>query len=414
MNLFNPFRISLLVFLSCIGVISHGLPQNDKKITDPHTMNWEEILDLASGSEVNFYMWGGSSQINSWIDNIVAPRLKDIYNIKLNRFPMDAAVFINKLIAEKQASNIKHGVIDLVWINGENFRNARQADLLWGPYTDILPNFNLYVDPASVATDFGYPTEGYEAPYGRAGLVFTYDQNRLSSPPKNIDELTEWIKSNPGRFTYPQPPDFTGSAFLRILLYALNGGPEKFLAGYDEELGKQALEKLIAWLEDIKPYLWQRGNNYPRTSAALDKLFSRNEVDYSMNYNISHASSMIVNGQYPPGAQTYVMDNLALYNTHFTAIPFNAPNKTAALVLSNFLLSPEMQISKNDPANWGDFSVLSPELLPEEFSLHLAALDMGPAIISREILHRNGVPEISARYVELIEKAWDERILKVN
>ncbi|MCK5250794.1 MAG: ABC transporter substrate-binding protein, partial [Spirochaetaceae bacterium] len=195
--------------------------------TDPADMSWNEIVEAARGSEVSFYMWGGSTEINGWIDMVVARGLKSEYDITLKRVPMDASVFVNKLLAEKQADREK-GVIDLLWINGENFRNAREADLLWGPTTDKLPNFVSFVDPESAATDFGYPTEGYETPYGKSWFVFEYDTAKISGSPADFDELTAWIKANPGRFTYPQPPDFTGSAFLRLAFYHVNGGYEKF------------------------------------------------------------------------------------------------------------------------------------------------------------------------------------------
>jgi hypothetical protein len=92
----------------------------------------------------------------------------------------------------------------------------------------------------------------------------------------------------------------------------------------------------------------------------LDALFERGEVDFSMNYNVSHASNKIATGQYPDTVRTFVPEDSALFNLHFTAVPFNSPNKAGALVLSNYLLSPEIQLSKNDPANWGDLTVLDP------------------------------------------------------
>ena len=378
---------------------------------DPADMSWEEIVAAARGSEVSFYMWGGSTEINAWIDMSVADGLKESYDITLKRVPMDASVFINKLLAEKQADRDR-GVIDLLWINGENFRNAKEADLLWGPYTDRLPNFRAYVDPASAATDFGYPTDGYETPYGKAWFVFEYDSAAMAEPPGSFDELTAWIKANPGRFTYPQPPDFTGSAFLRLALYHVNGGPQKFMDGFDEDLAAEAIEPLIAWLKDIEPYLWQEGRSYPRDSAALDALFERGEIDFSMNYNISHASNKIATGQYPDTVRTFVPADSALFNLHFTAIPFNAPNKAAALVLSNYLLEPEVQLSKNDPANWGDLTVLDPSRLSDDDAAAFAALDLGPATLSLEELSAEAVPEIPAGYIEFLESAWDERVLR--
>lgn len=378
---------------------------------DPKNLRWQEIAAMAHGTEVSFAMWGGSPEINSWIDQTVSTGLKSEYGITLKRIPMDASVFVNKILAEKQAKR-ETGVLDLLWINGENFKNSKEAGILWGPYTDMLPNFTSYVDPSSVETDFGYPVEGYEAPYGKSWFVFEYDSGQLAQPPGTLDELEQWIKANPGRFTYPQPPDFTGSAFLRIVFYHVNGGPERFLGNFNEALASEAIMPLIDWLKDIEPYLWQQGNTYPRDSAALDALFERGEVDFSMNYNVAHASNKIATGQYPSTVRTFAPENSALFNHHFTAIPFNAPNKAGALILSNYLLSPAMQLSKADPANWGDISVLNPDKLNAADARAFAELDTGIATLPPEVLIPESVAEISAEYVDYIESAWDEFILK--
>ena len=401
----------LLIFLLLITAPTPINARGGEEETDPLTMEWDEIVASARGSEVSFYMWGGSTEINAWIDMQVAEGLKAEYDITLKRVPMDASVFVNKLLAEKQAGRDK-GVIDLLWINGENFRNAKEAGLLWGPYVEKLPNFAAHVDPTSAATDFGFPTDGYETPYGKAWFVFEYDTANIENPPADFDKLTTWIKANPGRFTYPQPPDFTGSAFLRLAFYHANGGYKAFIDGFDENLAERSIEPLIAWLEEIEPYLWQEGRSYPRDSAALDALFERGEVDFSMNYNVSHASNKIATGQYPDTVRTFVPKNSALFNLHFTAIPFNSPNKAGALVLSNYLLSPGIQLSKNDPANWGDLTVLDPEKLDADDAAAFAALDQGVAALSLEALTSEAVPEISSEYIEFLESAWDERILR--
>ncbi len=51
-------------------------------------------------------------------------------------------------------------------------------------------------------------------------------------------------------------------------------------------------------------------------------------------------------------------------NVHFVTIPANASASAGAKVVANFLLSPQAQIRKADPANWGDPSVLDPQTLP--------------------------------------------------
>ena len=71
--------------------------------------DWETIVADAKGSKVNFYLWGGDEGINRYIDEYIAPQLKDEYDITLKRQPMDAVEFINKLVSEKQAGQRQRG-----------------------------------------------------------------------------------------------------------------------------------------------------------------------------------------------------------------------------------------------------------------------------------------------------------------
>jgi putative spermidine/putrescine transport system substrate-binding protein len=88
-----------------------------------------------------------------------------------------------KLTDEK--SSAKSGSIDVIWINGENFYYAKKNNLLHGPFLNTLENAKKYYDlkGASATTDFGYATEGYEAPWGTAQFVFNYDSEKVKSIP---------------------------------------------------------------------------------------------------------------------------------------------------------------------------------------------------------------------------------------
>jgi putative spermidine/putrescine transport system substrate-binding protein len=368
------------------------------------------IREQARGTTVRFYMWGGSSVINSWVDGFVTDELAERYAITLERVPMDAPIFVNKLLTERQAGR-ERGNIDLVWINGENFRNAMEAGLLYGPIADMLPSFD-YVDPESVAFDFGYPVNGFEAPYGRAQFVFEYDTARFPEPPRSFEELLAWVQRNPGRFTYPQPPDFTGSAFIRQVFYAVTGGHEQYMDGYDQELFDRNAPLLWEFLNEMEPFLWQKGGTYPKDVAALDTLFARGEVDFSMSYHQAHAQNNILTGLYPGTVRTFVMENNSIFNTHFTAVPFNAPNKAGALVTADFLLSVDAQVSKNMPSNWGDFTVLDMNRLPDGQRERFENIELGPATLDLETLAQNQVPEIPSGYLEALEAGWEEHVLR--
>ncbi len=387
----------LFMMVSCGG----------KKQSSDVSSSFEEVVKKADNTTVRFVMWGGSSAINKWVDTYVTSEVKKRYNITLVRVPADASVFINKLLSEKKSGSVK-GSMDLIWINGENFKNAKEKGLLWGPVTDKLPNFKEFVDPATVMSDFGYPVEGYEVPYGRAQFVFEYDSAKVTDIPDSYAKLYEWVKRNPGKFTYPQPPDFTASAFIRQVFYVSTGGHKQYDGSFNKSLFDKNKTLWLKYLSDITPYLWNKGKNYPKDSAALDTLFTRGEVLINMTYHQADAQNRILSGRYPATIKTFVMKEGSIYNTHFTAIPFNSVNKEGAMVVADFLLSPDAQLSKNDPLNWGDFTVLDLKKLSDENRKKFAELDLGKPTLPLEILEKYAVPEISSEYVEALEKEWEK------
>lgn len=397
-----PFRICMILIL--ILIFSPWAMAQQTHLT------YDRAVEDAQGTTVNFYMWGGSATINAWVDGFVTDTVKQKYDITLNRVPMDASVFVNKLLTEKMAGKRK-GIIDLMWINGENFKNAKQADLLYGPVANRLPSVQAYVNPGDMAFDFGFPVENYEVPYGKAQFVFIYDQAKIPTPPDSFEKLKNWIKANPGQFTYPQPPDFTGSALIRQIFYAVTGGHEQYMTGFDEALYRENAPKLWAYLREIAPYLWQKGESYPKSIAALDLLFERGEVAFNISYHQAFASNKVLEGKYPKSTRTFVMTDGSIYNTHFTAIAFNAPNIAGAMVLADFLASPEAQLSKNDPKNWGDFTVLDMGKVSSETRAAFQSLDLGMATLPLEVLNRSAVPEIPAEYLSRLEMDWQKEIL---
>jgi putative spermidine/putrescine transport system substrate-binding protein len=402
------FAVSFVLILLCL-VIAAGSPREEK--IDWLSLDFKDIEKAARSTEVTFYMWGGSVVINKWVDTYVSENLRALYGIELKRVPMDASIFVNKLLTEKQAGK-ETGTIDLLWINGENFKNAMEASLLYGPFAFKLPNFIRYVDQSTVEHDFGFPVRGYEAPYGRAQFVFEYDSGKIQGPPDTYEKLFKWIKNNPGRFSYPQPPDFTGSAFIRQVFYAVTGGHEQYLKGFNIDLFRKNSAKLWESLNEIKPYLWQEGKTYPKDSATLDTLFARGEVDFNMTYHQAHAQNSIMTGMYRSTVRTLVMKDGSIYNTHFTAIPFNAPNIPGAMVTANFLLSVEAQYSKNLPENWGDFTVLDLNRISGEQRALFQSLDLGVATLPVGVLAQYGVPEIGSEYLEALEQGWEEHVLR--
>lgn len=398
--------LALILSLNLTGCSQRETPE----ALDPSTMAFEDLLLASKSTTVNFYMWGGDPRINKWVDDFVAVKVKNLYGITLNRVPMNAEDFMSKLISEKTLP-ANSGSIDLLWINGENFFTAKENNLLYGPFVNQLPNYKTYLDGTKKenSLDFGYENQGYEVPYGRAQLVFVYDSAFVKTPPKSLDELVSFIKQNPGKFTYPAPPDFTGSAFVRNVMYNKSGGSDKFMSLKPSEIAG-ATQETWQFLNDLKPYLWREGKTYPSNIAQLDTMLSDGEVWMSMTYMPLKPAGDILKGVYPKTVKTFVIEEGTISNTHFLAIPQNGKNKSGALVVANYLTGFDAQLSKLDPNNWGDLPVFDYNKLSAQEKDLINGLDLGSATLSQEILTTHRVPEIPGALVPVIEEEWMKNV----
>jgi putative spermidine/putrescine transport system substrate-binding protein len=379
------------------------------------TPAWPEIEARAKGQTVDWFMWGGFPSTNAYVNGYLAPRVKELYAITLRQVPVkDIAEIVGKLLADKQAGKAAGGEVDLMWINGENFRTAKRHGLLYGPFADLLPNQKL-VDWSrpSVRNDFGEPVEGLESPWGSAQVVMIYDSKRTPAPPNTVGALLDWARRNPGRFTYPAPPDFTGSVFVRHVFYHAAGDAAVWQQGpLDEKRFDAAAGETYRILKDLAPFLWRQGRTYPENPIRLAQLLADGEVDFAISYHPAEASKMILDGLYPQSVRTFVFEEGTIANTHFVAIPFNAADREGAMVVANFLISPEAQLKKADPAVWGDFPAIDTGRLEPDWQARFAALPRGPATLPNDVLQRHQLPEPPSEILIRLEKGWDEHVLK--
>ena len=373
-------------------------------------VNYDEITKKAEGTSVNLYGWGGDDKRNQWLDDVIIPQMKEDYDIDVNRVGMDIDEILNLMVAEKDSED---GDVDVVWINGENFENAKNNGLLFGPITQVLPNFNDYVDgeDEGIKYDFGEPVENMEAPYGGAQFVFMYDSSKIDNPPKNAEELLELAKANPGMISYASLPDFTGSAFVRNIISDIQGY-EDFM---DKDLTKDELREMlkptIDYLNELKPYLWNEGESYPSDNPTLVNMFADGELIMAMSYNPNAASTGVVDGQFNENVRTAVFDKGTIANTHFLAISKGSSNKDAATVLINLILSPEAQISKADPEVLGDLPIIDYDKLTDKQKKMYDEIPSGEYTLSTKELEEHRIPEMPANIVPLIEEIWEEEVL---
>ena len=376
----------------------------------PDPANWEAVLAEARGQTVYWYAWGGSSAVNDYIA-WAAAEVQARHGVAVEHVKLaDTADAVSRVIAEKTAGKDAGGAVDLIWINGENFAAMKQQGLLFGPWAEQLPNWQ-YVDVAGKPTlrlDFTVPTEGLEAPWGMAQVVFYHDTARLADPPRSSRALLEWARQNPGRFAFPQPPDFLGSTFLKQVLTELAPDPAVLQRPVNETQDAALIAALWTYMDALTPNLWRGGKAYPQNGSRLIQLMADGEIDIAISFDPNEASNAIANLQLPDTVRTYVHSGGTIGNANFVAIPYNASAKAGAMVLANFLLSPEAQARKADPAIWGSGTVLAMDRLPPAARASFASLALGVASLPPEQLG-NALPEPHPSWMVYLEKEWIAR-----
>jgi putative thiamine transport system substrate-binding protein len=373
--------------------------------------SWDEVLAQARGKQVYWNAWAGDASINAYIA-WAAGEVQRRFGVTLTHVKIgDTAEAVSRVLAEAAAGRKSGGSVDLLWINGENFAALKQRGLLYGPFADRLPNFRL-VDAGTRPTmliDATVPTEGYEAPWGAAQFVMMVDASRLPDAPESTEELSEWAAAHPGRLTYPLPPDFIGTTFLKQILLELDReAAEAWQRPLDEERFDELTAPLWAFLDALHPHLWRAGRSFPQNGPAARRLLADGETDIAFAFNPGEASAAIAQGLLPDTVRTVAFAEGSIGNSHFLAIPANASAPEGAMVVADFLLSPEAQAKKQDPAVWGDFTVLALDRLTPEERARFAALPLGTATLPPDRLGR-AFPEAHPSWTIRLEEEWQRR-----
>jgi putative spermidine/putrescine transport system substrate-binding protein len=394
-------------------------------------LTWEQVSSRAKEEgKVTWYHWGGSEELNTWIDAVVKPDLAELgITLETPRIP-DTRDAVDQVIADAgTGKSVGEGSVDAIWINGENFFTLASQDLLFGPFVKELPNARyFYLDPSEPNSainlaDNGYPTNYQEVPWAQFQYTCFVDTARLplDKLPKDYAELETYLQANPGRFTYVRPPDYIGNAFVQSVLYAFNPSGYEF---FQQPLADLSTEELIAaltpgfeYLRRLEPFLLggggaegQRGSPiYPETQAANETFFNNGEVDMLCQFGAFSVAVGISNGTFADTVQNVIFPASGMItNKSFIAIPGSAPNPAAALVLANYLSSPENQISKLAALGYGPG--VDVPLLSEADQAAVTAASPDLRGVSFEALAQAQVPEANSSLVDVIETVWIDYI----
>lgn len=367
--------------------------------------SWADIEARAKGQTVYFNAWAGSPQVNAYVA-WAAGELGKRYGITLEHVKLtDTAEAVRRVRDEVKAG--KDGSADLIWINGQNFHLMKEEQLLYGPFAEELPNFALVDTDGKPTTlvDFAEGTEGLESPWGMAQLTFFADGAKLDTPPMTMMELLDLARDEPGRITYPAPPDFHGTTFVKQALVETIGNRTLLPLSIDKAEFIEATKPLFEYLDALHPHLWREGKQFPQSQAQVTQMLSDGELLMGLTFNPNEPANLVANGTLPRTTIAWQYRGGTIGNTHFVAIPVNSRSKEAAQMVANFLLSPEAQARKADLTVWGDPTVLDMDkLTPGQRALFKDGA--APGSVKQPA---RTIPEPHGSWVPLIEAAWLER-----
>jgi putative spermidine/putrescine transport system substrate-binding protein len=408
--------VAAALVVGVVGLSACGSPgsQESQSPAAVPAADFASVLERAKGQTVDWYMYGGDDRLNAYVNGYVKDRLAEL-GVTLNQVKItDTAEAVNKVLGEQAAGKDEGGSVDLIWINGENFATLKQADAVLCGYVERLPSARYVdLDGPGLATDFGTPVEGCEVPWQQTTSSLVYDSTALTeADTASVQSLFAWAEQNPGRFTYPAPPDFTGSMAVRTFLFDTAGGPEAFLGEFDEQAYEQAVPALWERLNALEPSLWRGGSTYPAGQEQVQALFAGDEIDAYLTYGSSAVGGLVDKGELPETTRSAVFEAGNVGNYSFTAIPYNAADKEAAMVLADLLLSPEAALVNAGPDGAGFTSAIDLSRLPAEQAAAFGQLPQSPHQVPPAELAAATLPEVSADYVNRLEKDWKADVLQ--
>ncbi|MEZ4732306.1 MAG: extracellular solute-binding protein [Caldilineaceae bacterium] len=257
---------------------------------------------------------------------------------------------------------------------------------------ETVPNMANVIEPALRSST------GYDLPYRGSQVLLAYNEERLLNllkeqgnvaadaeevpaefVPSTWPELMAWVCAFPGEFIYPRP-DTTGAGrnfVTRAVMESNNLDPNIFTVdAYTEQYGTDELtpEQITAINDTYYATTWEMLNNieprlydnaaYPSGAAATTRLLADELVTLIPIWS-DQALQAKNAGLLPERIRFIQLEDLPMVGGYASsAIPANASNLQGALVLADFLLTPEVQESV--VRDIGGFPALSWDQLPTE------------------------------------------------
>lgn len=403
-------KISLVIVFLMVLIVAGGCQLLEPSSGDP---TWDRLLSSVSGTQVDLVLWDQTAETVEWYNTAVKRHLFDKYNVTLNVEVVEKKDFLATIrSAKKNLETI--GNVDLVWLNASSFQQLKTEQLLYGPFANQVYNANMYLDPKGLETLYmdGVPIEGYALPFNQTQITYYYNEDMTYEPPETLEALKQYLASAPGTFTYPEPEDPVGRAFIHGVILAFT--PAK--AFVEQPLDDAALKALVMpgleYLKALKGDLYMQGTAYPKTALQLSDLYAESQVFMVMSHDYRHAHTLTGDAIYPGGTRPVYFDLPSTGSKDYLSIPYNSDNKSGAMVVMHALLDIELQTQKLASKTYQGLPVYDSQRIDGQVAAQIQKALSRKTIpdINKVLAYRSH--DIPSQYHAKIATWWRELVLQ--
>lgn len=303
--------------------------------TPPPAAEGKTAINIYSDSDTN---------ITDWYANVVIPA----FEAKFPQYDVNiistkgVAGGIKSIVDRAQAALETNSdpQAELIEVDPASMPDSVQAGL-WMKMDETSVQGSKDIIDAARVSEFGMPYRGSQ-------VLLAYDSSKLAEAdvPKTFADLVEWVKANPGQFTYNRPDKGgSGGNFVVRAIYEVTGkDPSKFKAGPADPALLAEYDKAWELLRGIHEATYDKGA-YPSGNQPALQLLANGSVTMIPAWS-DQALQALNNGSLPESIKLAQFTDLPMPGGYaMMGMPKNAKNAQGALDFMNFMLSPEMQVS---------------------------------------------------------------------
>lgn len=300
--------------------------------------SWDEIVAQAKEEgEVTWFVWYFEPEFRAIVADFEAE-----YGIAVTIPDVNSADdVLNKVIAEQ---GLEATDVDLMAMGGSTALRIDPSALFLGPYLPVLPDAEARNDLIEGGNWLGYAVQFWG---NQTGIGYDPDRVTEAELPQTVEDLQAWMSANPGMFGFNFENGGSGPSLIHNVARNLLG---------------ITMDSTVAETPDLQPvYDWfiENEDNYVITASNADSITRMNAGEFSMiAVWEDHIGGLIRRGEVADRFKVYVPEFGMNGGGNVVAIPKNAKNPAAALVLAEWLSSAAIQTRFNAefgtaPANDG-------------------------------------------------------------